>query len=257
MEIVIAVIIAIVTGIALMEGYAWLDSIANLLLERAVRHVLDCDRARCREEWSADLQAMPNSLYKIAYALANFRRSTAAKINADVVGNVLDALDDLVVECSDREQRLHKKLRGIRSHHHLLRNDEVPEFLAGILAQANKVSGEQGEEIVSYLNRIITLRNEFAKLEAKCEQFTASISDLTRLRDKAGELAKSVKSPRGILAWIEMLENGLDQCQLPSQVEFEDDPATARIADLSDSAIAEFLRSFKNSPRDNSKPPRC
>jgi hypothetical protein len=47
MEIVISVLI----GVLIMEGYAWLDAFSKWLLERAVRRISPEDQDRCREEW--------------------------------------------------------------------------------------------------------------------------------------------------------------------------------------------------------------
>jgi hypothetical protein len=66
------ILISLLVGIALMEGYAWLNVFSNWLLDRAVRGVNSEDRDRCREEWTADLNAMPNTLLKGIFALKNF-----------------------------------------------------------------------------------------------------------------------------------------------------------------------------------------
>ena len=79
MEIVISVLI----GVLIMEGYAWLDAFSKWLLERAVRQISPEDQDRCREEWSADLNAMPNTAVKLFYALRNYSTNVADKINAD------------------------------------------------------------------------------------------------------------------------------------------------------------------------------
>jgi hypothetical protein len=62
-------IVSVLAGFLIVEVYSWLPYLSNWLLERAVRRVRAEDRDRCREEWNADLDALPNTMIKIFYAL--------------------------------------------------------------------------------------------------------------------------------------------------------------------------------------------
>jgi hypothetical protein len=78
------ILISILVGLAIMECYAWTDSFSKWLLERAVRQIEDSDRERCREEWTADLEAMPNTMFKLIFAVQSFRASTVKSMNANI-----------------------------------------------------------------------------------------------------------------------------------------------------------------------------
>jgi hypothetical protein len=86
MELVISVVISVL----LVELYAWLPQICELLLEHAVRRLPLDERARWREEWRADLRAMPNSfaqlLHAVGYRFAAFaiaREMTRGRAGVD------------------------------------------------------------------------------------------------------------------------------------------------------------------------------
>jgi hypothetical protein len=182
MEILIAVAVSITTGIFLVEGYVWLDSLAAWLLERAVRHIVDDEQARCREEWSSDLAAMPNSLFKIAYAMANFRKSTAEVINAEYVAYVLAEFDELIFNSSTQYQFVHYKLETVR-----------PRI-------------DEGDSV------------QLARVEKAVEKMGTLISEMTSLRDHVKETAQHLRSTAATKAWVKELSGSLDEFGDPREL---------------------------------------
>ena len=87
------ILISILIGFAIMECYAWSNSFSKWLLERAARQIEDSDRERCREEWTADLEAMPNTIFKLIFAVQSFRASTVKSINSDIINADWKELD--------------------------------------------------------------------------------------------------------------------------------------------------------------------
>jgi Rad3-related DNA helicase len=65
------ILISILIGVALMEGYAWLDPLAKWLIIRAARKLPEKHREAFTEQWTADVAAMPNSFAKLLFALRN------------------------------------------------------------------------------------------------------------------------------------------------------------------------------------------
>ncbi len=66
MELVISVVI----GILIVEAYVWLPKISEWLIERAVQCLRSEDQDRCREEWKAGLDALPNTVIKLVHAFS-------------------------------------------------------------------------------------------------------------------------------------------------------------------------------------------
>jgi hypothetical protein len=63
-------LISIIVGLLVMEVYSWLPSLCDKLVEQAVRRVRPKDQDRCREEWSAGLVELPNTLYRLVHAVS-------------------------------------------------------------------------------------------------------------------------------------------------------------------------------------------
>lgn len=93
-------IISIILGMMLMEAYAWIPKISNWLLDRAVRKIHADEQQRCREEWSADLNAIPDGMVKLWFAIRNFSSGVAETINADFLDtqahDMNEVFEDLV-----------------------------------------------------------------------------------------------------------------------------------------------------------------
>lgn len=63
-------LIAILIGLATIEVYAWLPKASGWLLNLAIRSLPDEERERCQEEWTAALEALPNTLAKLLHAVS-------------------------------------------------------------------------------------------------------------------------------------------------------------------------------------------
>jgi hypothetical protein len=99
MELVISVVI----GILVVEAYAWLPKISEWLIERAVQRLRSEDQDRCREEWKAGLDALPNTVIRLVHALSYL--GAANRINADFFENKLTEINALTEECVYKHSR--------------------------------------------------------------------------------------------------------------------------------------------------------
>lgn len=152
MELVISVVI----GILIVEAYAWLPKISEWLIEWAVQRVRSEDQDRCREEWKADLDALPNSIFKFVHALSNL--SAPHRINADFFEDRLTEINALIEECGYKHSRyvmsfraaketlgtLEQKLNLIKpSVMELSNKDVAPSFQRAVTAADVCVMGYQ------------------------------------------------------------------------------------------------------------------
>jgi hypothetical protein len=90
-------VISIVIGILMVEAYAWLPKLSEWLIDKAVQPLRNEDRDRCREEWEAGLEALPNTLIRLVHALSYV--GAAHRINTEVSESKLVELDALIEEC--------------------------------------------------------------------------------------------------------------------------------------------------------------
>jgi hypothetical protein len=97
-------VISIVIGILIVEAYAWLPKISEWLIERAVQRLRSEDQDRCREEWKAGLDALPNTVIKLVHALSYL--GAAKRINADFFENKLTEINALIEECGRKQSGL-------------------------------------------------------------------------------------------------------------------------------------------------------
>lgn len=90
-------VISVVVGILIVEAYVWLPKISDWLIERAVQRLRSEDQDRCREEWLAGLDALPNTVIKLVHALSYL--GAARRINSDFYENKLYEINALIKEC--------------------------------------------------------------------------------------------------------------------------------------------------------------
>jgi hypothetical protein len=110
-------IVSVLAGFLIVEVYSWLPYLSNWLLERAVRRVRAEDRDRCREEWNADLDALPNTMIKIFYALRYFSIGAADMINADFFEEKCNEIDYTFENFASQHQKLVEDLRKSTLEH--------------------------------------------------------------------------------------------------------------------------------------------
>jgi hypothetical protein len=100
MELVISVVI----GILIVEAYAWLPKLSEKIIEWVVQGLRSEDQDRGREEMTADLNALPNTVVKLIHALSYL--GAAQKMNADFFDSKLAAIDALIEECDHKHSRM-------------------------------------------------------------------------------------------------------------------------------------------------------
>ena len=171
-----------------MEAYVWLDSIAMWLLKRAVRHIVEDEQDRYREEWIGDLAAMPNSLYKIAYALANFRKSTARSINTEYVAWVVAEFDEFVVGLSRSYDRTHSRVGTLRTRLGTLPpGREAKDIMLGV-EQLERID----QKMVACINQVEHLRDYAKQTAVQLDSISATkawVKDLTHRVEEYAEIS--------------------------------------------------------------------
>jgi hypothetical protein len=107
-------VVSVLVGLLLMEVYAWLPSISMWLLERFVRQVVLEQRARCREEWKAGLDAMPNTMWRFLHALSF--AFAAKSINADFFESNCLEIDSEIADLTSRVRALVEEFRRLKAN---------------------------------------------------------------------------------------------------------------------------------------------
>ncbi|MGP0089141.1 MAG: hypothetical protein ACLPKB_04170 [Xanthobacteraceae bacterium] len=122
-------LITIIIGVVIVEVYAWLPNFSDWLIERSVRHVCREDQNRCREEWKAGLDDLPNTVLRLVHALSYI--GAPRRINIDFFGAKLTEIDALIDEYAHKHSsivaslslskaelsRLHMRLRQVKGDH--------------------------------------------------------------------------------------------------------------------------------------------
>jgi hypothetical protein len=174
MELVISVIV----GILIVEAYVWLPKISEWLIERAVQRLRSEDQDRCREEWKAGLDALPNTVIKLVHALSYL--GAARRINADFFENKLTEIGALIEECGHKHSGwavsfgAWKETLGILHQLKLdiqLSRQELDLQLSGLKARVMEV---RNDEVVSSLQKTVTTLETVA--ETTFEKVAASTS---------------------------------------------------------------------------------
>ena len=81
-------ILSVFASILIIEAYEWLPAITDWLLARAVSKLLSEHQDRFREEWAANLSALPNSGVKLLHAVS-LLICAVDRINADAIEDSL------------------------------------------------------------------------------------------------------------------------------------------------------------------------
>lgn len=92
------VLISILIGLALMELYAWLDPLAKWIVKMVAGSLPESAQADFIEQFTADLDALPNSLAKLFYAVrdcALSRESIQDAAYRNVLSKVTDEYESL------------------------------------------------------------------------------------------------------------------------------------------------------------------
>jgi hypothetical protein len=190
--VVVGIAIGLITGFAVMETYAWFDAVALWLMHRAANHIVKDERERYREEWAADLSAIPSSLYKLVYAVINFRKGVAHEINAVYVAGALDLFEELAAVFGNDFNRMNVKMEKIRTR---MKKGNWPDELRN-----DAVALERGHHALgAYVGKTLELK---CRLEARASQVNSVKSadgwfdEAHRSMDEIIALIESVKFVR-------------------------------------------------------------
>jgi len=200
-------LIAILIGVLVMEGYAWLDAFAKWLLERAVKRINAEDQDRCREEWNADLNSMPNSVWKLMYALNNFSSSDATEINSDCCEKKWDAIVEKLDEITSEHQKCIETLRVAKAMHAESRTTRklqrtVIESTSSLLSGDWRI-GKPEETTKLFENAVASfenLGNTMAQASDRIANLTgASIDQLDSKLDQVDRLLRVASKKRDLI----------------------------------------------------------
>jgi hypothetical protein len=153
-------VISVVVGILIVEAYVWLPKISEWLIERAVQRLRSEDQDRCREEWKAGLDALPNTAIKLVHALSYL--GAARRINADFFENKLTEIDALIEECGHKHSGLVVLVRSWKETlgriswqmlDLLLSRQELGLAFSGLKARVMEVPNE---EVASSFQKAVT-----------------------------------------------------------------------------------------------------
>jgi len=159
----VEILISVLIGALIMEGYAWLEDFAKWLLERAVCQISAEDRDRCREEWNADLDAMPNSVVKVVYALRNFSSGTADRISADLFADRLEDINGTLEDILSDHRACLEKLSKAKLMHDASKGILDRTVTEGILVLKSKAwpNGRPNEQTANSFEHLVTTFETF------------------------------------------------------------------------------------------------
>jgi len=126
-------------------------------------------------------------LFKIAYALTNFRKATAHRINAEFIVGVLEILDDLVSDYASSFQRIRTTVEYVGS-----RIDR------GIARRGHE---EQYQKVLE----------RFAKLKQGHQQMGLLVEWLVRFNSEIRHAAAQANTAPAMDAWYARVDTGLDE----------------------------------------------
>jgi len=195
-------LISVIVGILIVEAYVWLPKISEWLIERAVQRLRSEDQVRCREEWKAGLDALPNTVIKLVHALSY--RGAARRINADFFENKLNEINALIEECVHKHSGAvvsygaWKETLGILHRLKLdlqLARQKLDLQLSGMKA---RVMEAPNEEVASSFQKAVTTletvaETTFEKCAASASKIGLQAGLLTVSVDKSIERLNHVK----------------------------------------------------------------
>jgi hypothetical protein len=217
MELVISAII----GLLVCEVYVWLPKISDWLLERAVCRLQPETQERCREEWKAYLNDLPNTVVKLIHAVSY--HYAVERINAEFIDAKCEELDCAIRSASDvtltlattgrdlksKVQTLDELLKGVgsrvgtwqRSHNSI----ETP-------IESNSDAAHVLEELGTTLVR--TLNHDWGSLRARLDKMNARIDQAenamsTILAKHNGDVGRSIRKHTSEAALNDLLADAI------------------------------------------------
>lgn len=194
-------IVSVLAGFLIVEAYSWLPYFSKRLLERAVRRVSAEVRDRCREEWNADLDALPNTMVKIFYAFRHFSIGAADLINADFFEDKCNEIDDMFEDFASQHQRLVEDFRKVTVEHNRSQG-KVELAVAHALSSFNlKLSDTQNALLNALLAKLVKSLDELGhKLiratDRSRDLLSVRINDVGSRLDDIDSLLKIVSKKR-------------------------------------------------------------
>jgi hypothetical protein len=205
-------LISIVVAAGAIEVYAWLPIICQRLVEFAVSGLPTEDQERCREEWTANLEALPNSALRISHALSFIL--AARRIAADFWEMTFDELDGFVVDIAatrqdvqnkhnmivERVEKLRSYLLAEETEHNLSTQRLVVTLAkakdAVVGAQQTRLPAALAEEVIGSIQHVSAalptanerflgaFKTETEKLLKRSDQFSSALRTLNVLLQK-------------------------------------------------------------------------
>ena len=235
MELIISIVIAFLV----VEVYAWLPKISARLLERAVCRLRAEDQERCREEWKAGLNDLPNTIAQLVHALSYSR--AADRINADIYATKLTEIDNALKDISVQHTKHVEQLRELIAHRQQSRT-KLDHAVDGLKHQCSLLRADApvgNEKLANSIQNATRAVEEFtsvvvAKLDRARELLNVSIDSTNSRLDHIGRLIQMVSKKRcqvfeslrkGNVSWetFETLQAGITSDLETIKNIFEDD----------------------------------
>lgn len=221
-------IVSVLAGFLIVEVYSWLPCLSKWLLERAVRRVRAEDRDRCREEWNADLDALPNTMVRIFYAFRYFSIGAADMINANFFEEKCNEVDYTFETFASQHQKLVEDFRKATLEHERSRGKvalAVAHALSSLEPRADlvklRVSLDQfGHTLVRATDRTYDLLSvRINNVGSRLDHIDSLLKVVSKKRDELIELLqkKNISSDvpatilRGITDDLETIKSILDK----------------------------------------------
>ncbi len=174
-----------------------MPKISEWLIERGVQRLRSEDQDRCREEWKAGLDALPNTIIKLVHALSYL--GAARRINADFFENRFTKISALIEECDCKHSsfvvRFHvAKVELGRSREELVL--QVSNLKARVMEMPNQEVASSFDCVVRLVDACASGVGRSAELLAVCLDRTTErlnhinglIHRASKKRDQVAEL---------------------------------------------------------------------
>jgi hypothetical protein len=118
--------LSVLIAILVIELYAWLPRISEWLLEFAVHRLRPEDQERCREEWKAQLNCLPNTVVRVIHAFSLM--PAAGQINADFYSDRFNDLKRRFQQLAALHSQNGEKLKALRQNFEHYREDRISKL---------------------------------------------------------------------------------------------------------------------------------
>lgn len=242
-------LISVVIGFVMYEAYAWLPKISEWLIEQAVCRLPAEQQDRCREEWLANLNTLPNSVVRLLHALSFCYRCTADRISADIFEARFDNIDERIKSLSAQlccsAQRIHaltmRAAKGQESLKHLerhvnesagsLRATEVPVLVRVSMQEAATPFETLGHSFVAAISRARALTTiGIERLNARIDEADNLMKAVIEKHSYTIELFRERKlSSKALAVSLTHLDEDLDRLRVLVEEDAGDDRHRGRI----------------------------